>query len=86
MCHQSVGLIQSVIEAAGIPTVSISLLPEVTARVKPPRVLFVDRPLGFPLGYPGNKNVQREILRQALALLSVSQLPVSGEARFPRIP
>jgi hypothetical protein len=27
MCHQSAGLIQSIIEKAGIPTVSITLLP-----------------------------------------------------------
>ncbi|MCL4782060.1 MAG: hypothetical protein KJZ70_03410 [Bryobacterales bacterium] len=82
MCHQSVGLIQSVIEAAGIPTVSISLLREVTENVKPPRVLFVDRPLGFPLGYPGRKQVQREILRQALALLRKHPLPVWRNAAF----
>lgn len=81
MCHQSVGLIQSTIEAAGIPTVSISLLREVTEKVKPPRVLFVDRPLGFPLGYPGDKKVQREILREALALLSEASLPLWRDAR-----
>ncbi|MCC7342706.1 MAG: hypothetical protein IT170_16610 [Bryobacterales bacterium] len=80
MCHQSVGLIQSIIEASGIPTVSISLLPEVTRKVDPPRVLFVDRPLGFPLGEPGNQNMQREILREALALLSEFPLPAWLEA------
>ena len=49
MCHQSVGLIQSIIEKAGIPTASITLLREVTERVDPPRTLFVDLPLGYPL-------------------------------------
>ena len=48
-CHQAAGLLQSIIEKAGIPTVSISLLMEVTRHVKPPRVLVVDRPLGFPI-------------------------------------
>lgn len=86
MCHQSVGLIQSIVEAAGIPTVSISLLREVTRKVKPPRVLYVDRPLGFPLGYPGRKTGQREILKQALALLSEFPLPVCREAVFGRFP
>lgn len=86
MCHQSVGLIQSIIEAAGIPTVSISLLREVTLKVKPPRVLFVDRPLGFPLGYPGRKQVQREILSQALALLHEPSLPAWRGAVFSRFP
>jgi hypothetical protein len=32
MCHQSVGLIQSIIERAGIPTASVTLLKEITAR------------------------------------------------------
>jgi hypothetical protein len=70
MCHQSVGLIQSAIERAGIPTVSITLLEEVTRKVDPPRSLFVDRPLGYPLGEANAPELQRAILRQALALLA----------------
>jgi len=69
MCHQSVGLIQSIIEKRGIPTVSITLLAEVTRRVRPPRALAVDRPLGFPLGEPGNAMLQKEIIKAALQLL-----------------
>ncbi len=69
MCHQSVGLIQSVIEKSGIPTVSITVLPEVTARVKPPRALAVDRPLGYPLGAPHDPVLQKRILLAALDLL-----------------
>jgi D-proline reductase (dithiol) PrdB len=71
MCHQSVGLVQSVIEKSGIPTVSVTLLREVTERVKPPRALVVDRPLGYPLGEPGNARLQLEIILAALALLPV---------------
>ena len=71
MCHQSVGLIQSVIEKMGIATVSISLLREVTERVAPPRALVVDRPLGFPLGEPRNKELQTRIIMAALELLSL---------------
>lgn len=69
MCHQSVGLVQSVIEKSGIPTVSITLLPEVTERVRPPRALAVDRPLGYPLGEPGNAPLQKRIILAALQLL-----------------
>lgn len=72
MCHQSVGLIQSIIEKAGIATVSISLLREVTERVAPPRALVVDRPLGFPLGAPGDPEIQTRIVMAALELLSVA--------------
>lgn len=70
MCHQSVGLIQSIVEKAGIPTVSVTLLREVTERVGPPRALFVDYPLGYPLGAPNDAALQTRILRSALALLS----------------
>jgi hypothetical protein len=75
MCHQSVGLVQSVVERAGIPTVSITLLREVTERVRPPRALFVDRPLGFALGEPHNRPLQKAITTSALALVSE---PVEG--------
>lgn len=70
MCHQSVGLIQSVIERAGIATVSVSNLEQVTRRVDPPRVLLVDRPLGYPLGAPLAAPLQTRIISAALALLS----------------
>lgn len=73
-CHQAAGLLQSVIEKSGIPTVSISLLADVTNRVAPPRALRVRRPLGYPLGEPNNPDLQRQILQAALGLLS---LPVS---------
>jgi len=70
MCHQSVGLIQSLIENAGIPTVSITLLPEITERVRPPRALIVERPLGYPLGAPADVSMQKQIIMNALALVS----------------
>jgi len=71
-CHQAAGLLQSIIEKAGIPTVSISLLMEVTRQVEPPRVLVVDRPLGFPIGEPNNPDLQKRIMLAALALLAQS--------------
>lgn len=77
MCNQSVGLIQGVIEKQGISTVSISLLREVTEKVQPPRALFVDRPLGYPLGEPHRPELQSRIILAALELLeSEAPLPV----------
>jgi hypothetical protein len=69
MCHQSVGLTASVIERAGIPTVVLSLLHEVTKKVKPPRSLSVPFGFGYPLGQAHNVELQNRIVRQALALL-----------------
>jgi hypothetical protein len=75
MCNQSVGLIQSVIEKAGIPTTSVTLLRQVTERVAPPRALFVDFPLGYPLGDANNPALQIEIILATLGLLSESVPP-----------
>lgn len=75
MCHQSVGLIQSIVERAGILTVSVTLCREITERVAPPRALFVDLPFGYPLGAPNDAPLQRRIILSALALLSESVPP-----------
>lgn len=63
------GLIQSVIEKRSIPTVSITMLPEITRKVRCPRALFVDTPLGYPLGEPNDPSVQTAIILAALQLL-----------------
>jgi hypothetical protein len=75
MCHQSVGLIQSIIEKTGIPTASVTLLREITERVAPPRALFVDFPLGYPLGVPKDAEFQSRIILAMLALLRESVPP-----------
>ena len=64
------GLIQSVIEKGGVPTVSISVVETVTKKVQPPRALIVDSPFGYPLIEADNDRVQRGVIRAALALLS----------------
>ncbi len=76
MCHQSVGLIQSIIEKAGVPTVSVTLCREITERVAPPRALVVDFPFGYPLGAPNDAAMQTRIILSALALLTEAVPPV----------
>ena len=76
MCHQSVGLIQRAIESQGITTVSISLLREITEKVRPPRTLFVPYPLGYPLGAPHDPVLQTRIMRAAFTLLARNNCPV----------
>jgi hypothetical protein len=61
-----VGLIQRAIEAEGIPTVGISILKEVTEKVRPPRTLFLRYPFGHPMGEAFNVAQQRTILSDAL--------------------
>ena len=76
MCVQTVGLIQAAIERAGITTVSISLLHEVTDVLRPPRALFVPYKLGFPLGEPNNSALQHRVIAAALGLLARNDVPV----------
>jgi hypothetical protein len=61
-----VGLVQRVIEAAGIPTIGITFLKLVTEKVRPPRALYVRYPFGHPLGEAFRVAQQRAILLDAL--------------------
>ncbi|GAC1380395.1 MAG: hypothetical protein NVSMB33_06370 [Ktedonobacteraceae bacterium] len=70
------GLIQRAIEYAGITTVSISLLHEITEKIQPPRALFVPFPLGYPLGEPHQPELQKQVMRAAFALLPRTDVPV----------
>jgi hypothetical protein len=76
MCNQSVGLIQRALEYAGLTTVSLSLLREITEKIRPPRALLVPFPLGYPLGAPDNAGLQMRVLRAAFALLPRIDIPV----------
>jgi hypothetical protein len=70
-----VGLIQRAIEAAGIPTIGISILKEVTQKVRPPRTLFLRYPFGHPLGEAFSVAQQRTILLDALKALETIAEP-----------
>ena len=76
MCHQAVGLIQGELERRGIATASITMLPEVTRIVRPPRALAVPFDLGYPLGRPLDPPGQLRVLRELIALASRVDVPV----------
>jgi len=57
-----------VLEGRGIVTCSVTALPEITAKVAPPRALAVPYPLGYPLGAQNDAFLQRRIIEAALAL------------------
>jgi hypothetical protein len=60
----------------GIPTVLITVSPEVSAQMRPPRALY---PKGFKvgnsLGRPNMRELQRQVLRDALQLLTENTRP-----------
>ena len=79
MCHRTVVAVQREIEMKGIPTVLITVSPEVSAQMRPPRALY---PKGFKIGNSvgrsGMRDLQRKVLRDALNLLTQNTRP--GEA------
>lgn len=74
------------LEAAGIPTVSISLIRLHSEKMAPPRALWVPYELGRPLGVPNDAEFQKRVLRAALALLERTDGPLivdHGEEASP---
>ena len=69
------GLIQRVIESAGIATISISLSKEITRKIKPARAVYTGFPLGHPLGFPGQTSRQIQIIRILLKQLKEMDTP-----------
>ena len=57
------------LEAQGIATVLIGLVPQHVQRMKPPRALLVPFELGRPFGEPSDAQFQRDVLQAALGLL-----------------
>lgn len=69
------GLVQRAIEAAGIPTIGITLQKEITRRVRPPRALYLRYPFGHPMGEAFARAQQRTILVDALRVLETATTP-----------
>ena len=58
------------IEAAGIPTVVVTMMPDVAAALGAPRIVGVEFPFGHAFGVPGDRAMQRQVLVTALTVLS----------------
>lgn len=69
------GLVQRVIEASGIPTVALSMIPDLTRAVGVPRLAGISYPMGEPLGRPHDADGQRAVLRAMLELLASASGP-----------
>lgn len=58
------------IEAAGIPTVIVTMMPGVAATLLSPRIVGVEFPFGHPFGLPDRRDMQRVVLDTAVAVLA----------------
>ena len=60
----------------GIPTVLITVSPEVSRQMRPPRALYPKNfQIGNSLGRPFMKDLQRQVLRDALQLFKEPPRP-----------
>jgi len=70
-----VGLVQRVLEASGIATVSLSMIPAFTRATGVPRLAGIAYPMSRPMGRPGDADGQRAVLHALLTVLATARGP-----------
>lgn len=65
------------IEAQGVPTVVVTMMPVTAEQLLAPRIVGVEFPFGHPFGQPGDRAVQRTVLTTALRVLAGASRPVT---------
>ncbi len=58
------------IEKAGIPTVVVTMMPNLAKAQLAPRIVGVQFPIGHPFGMPNDRKMQRQVLETALTVLA----------------
>ncbi len=76
MCHQTVSLVQVALERRGVVTVSLTVMPDITRTLAPPRALAVSAPLGAPVGPPHEAAAHEAVLRRMLELATRTDVPL----------
>ena len=74
------GLVQREIEAAGISTITISNIPDLTESVSVPRLAGIEFPVGRPFGNAVDREQQRQVLSAVLHSLQSMNKP--GEVTY----
>ena len=70
-------------EAEGLTTVIVGFVREQMEKLKPPRGLFLDFPMGRGMGKPNNPKFQKSVIRAAFNLLDTVSGPVLQD--FPEV-
>ena len=69
------GLVARVVEAAGIPTVTLNMIWTYQNLVGMPRVAAIEHPFGRPYGDVGDADTQTAVLRAALGVFTSAREP-----------
>jgi D-proline reductase (dithiol) PrdB len=78
VCHRTVVAVQREIEMRGLTTVLITVSPEASRQMRPPRAIYpVGFKIGNALGRPGMSELQKRVLKDALML--IKEPPRPGE-------
>ncbi len=75
VCNQTVAILSRELERAGISTVTLTTIKEVTAQIKVPRPLFVNFPFGRTLGPARDTDQQRAIIGDMVRVLKTHDRP-----------
>jgi hypothetical protein len=70
-----VPVLARVIEAAGISTVLVTMVPDLAERIGVPRIVGVEFPFGHTLGHAGDHEEQMNVIRDALRVLRDASEP-----------
>jgi D-proline reductase (dithiol) PrdB len=74
-CCRTVALLARAIEAAGVASVVVTMMPVYAERLGLPRTLGVEHPYGQPVGPAENRERQREVFGAALEVLEQASRP-----------
>jgi D-proline reductase (dithiol) PrdB len=76
VCHRVIVAVQREIEAKGIPTVLITVVPDETRMMRPPRCVYPKgHKLGRALGEAGQRDKQMRVLTEALRQFEFQHVP-----------
>ncbi len=66
LCHQTLGIVARAVEQSGIPTITISVNPKISDKVRPPRTAYYNGDFGSVAGKPNWREYQLRILDETL--------------------
>lgn len=72
-----------IVEESRIPTITVTMLPEVAEKHHLSRIAGVEFPFGHPFGMPGDRDMQRAVVETALSLYDRTDFPARVDLPIP---
>ncbi|MEO8696349.1 MAG: hypothetical protein ABI658_22730 [Acidimicrobiales bacterium] len=68
-------MLARLLEAAGLPTVVVTMMPSIASALGAPRIVGVEFPFGHAYGMPHDRAMQRRVLLTAVTVLAGATQP-----------